>query len=68
MPKNKIIATPIKNAIVSACRSGRRANAVALDFNLSKSTVSKIIKLHRDCGDLHRNSSRGKKIEITGMV
>ena len=48
MPKNKIIATPIKEAIVKACLNGRKPIDVAKDFNVSRQSASRLLKVSID--------------------
>ena len=75
MPKKSIISTPIKEAIVRACLSGKKQNIVATDFGVNQSVVSRVLKasflifcivkmvfkLHRLNQDLHRRPKSGRR-------
>lgn len=60
MPKAKIIATPIKDLIVSAKESGKTDRAVAAQFGISHQAVNSIYKRHRAGNDLHRRPKSGR--------
>jgi transposase len=60
MPKTKIIAMPVKEAIVRAKEGAQTVRAVANLFNISPGTVSKICKRKKQMGALNRLEKSGR--------
>lgn len=65
MTKRRYVASPVKEAIVNAVKSGRRISAVARDFAMPQKTVDNIVKRQKVRGTVGRAPKSGRPRKTT---